>query len=153
MNGTLSSASSSRKRSASSASLTSALAPSQPRPAKLVSAFVRPRESNFSRAPPLQKFTFTELIIRPSDAGIINGIWFQENADHVKEIDLGIDWQEGERMSQETDGLWTKTGYIGAGFSKRAIYVSHGALLHCLMSTDNNMTGLCEWQRICLHPA
>ena len=86
----------------------------------LHSAFKAPVHCQWTRNPPLAKLTFTRTraICQP-DGNVVLII-----DDEPEEIEIAHNWQIGERMDKNNPACYTaESGYIGAGYSKRGIYV------------------------------
>lgn len=100
-----------------------------PPPVVLKSAF-RPRNSamppppspsalQWTRNPPMQKYIFIRSTATVLDDGeVILTVSKEEEV-----IEIATDWIDGEVASKENKS-YSHTGYIGRGFTKRAIYVS-----------------------------
>lgn len=90
----------------------------------LHSAFRAPEQSrHWSRKPPLVKFAFThtQAICRPDGNVVLTAV-----DDGCEEIEIAGNWMEAEKLNESNPARYaTESGYIGAGFTKRGIYVYH----------------------------
>ncbi|KAG6835988.1 hypothetical protein H0H93_012470 [Arthromyces matolae] len=68
----------------------------------------------WSRNPPMQTYTFTRFVATISDSGEV----VMTSSLEEESIEIATDWMVGEAASKEK----YRTGYIGCGFTKRAIY-------------------------------
>lgn len=91
---------------------------SQRRTFKLVSAF-RPRQEMqpYQRSPELRTIRFTRTIAERSPDGMVT---LHPSSD-VEELLIATDWIEGEQLAKEKKP-YAHTGYIGEGYTKRAVY-------------------------------
>ncbi|KAG6836605.1 hypothetical protein H0H93_006155 [Arthromyces matolae] len=109
--------------------------------------------SRWSRNPPMQQYTFTRTTVTILD----NGEAILTHSEDPEVIELSTDWLDGEAASKENKSF-DHTGYIGCGFTKRAIYArkeyvftqnfdnqtSEDEVKRCLAG-EYELLALCHW--------
>ncbi|TDL13748.1 hypothetical protein BD410DRAFT_846650 [Rickenella mellea] len=123
------------KRKASVSSAAPSAGPRRP----LFSAFRQPSPL-FSRSPPLKSSVFTRYHVNDRVNG---GVAFTK-AVTAETMEIASDWLEGEGFarSNEPDAkvAMYKTGYIGSGLSKRAIYARFEGREYAFMQMKDGYT-------------
>ena len=72
----------------------------------------------YVRNPPMREYSFTRTTAKVGKAG---GVVFSTSSEE-EGIEIATDWPEGELMWKDSEPF-RQTGFIGQGYTKRAIYV------------------------------
>jgi hypothetical protein len=89
-----------------------------PRTLKIAFQISAPPSSQWSREVSLTEYRFTRSTAKYQPTGNVE----VSQSDNLETIVIAEDWLDGEALSKQKKHY--KTGYIGCGFTKRAIYVS-----------------------------
>lgn len=103
---------------------------------------------------------FVRTFVEAKDDGRI--VFTERAQKKLGMIEIASDWRDGARMAKtsaaydQVEGIpWADTGYIGEGFSKRAIYVcDFFTYIHFQLSSmpDQRLSvGTHQWLRVCSH--
>ncbi|KAH7909727.1 hypothetical protein BJ138DRAFT_1127442 [Hygrophoropsis aurantiaca] len=89
----------------------------------LRSAFRAPKPvqvvQQYTRDPPMAKYSFYRTTAVCSKSGDVT----MTPSQTLETIEIPEDWAKGERLYDANNEAWLGTGYIGKGYTKRAIYV------------------------------